>query len=139
MCQGPTSHTLTIDLHTEGQAGVWGGAGKFLPCERGDSHWLCPTENPHFLVFVPSGEIKFHLPAAFRVQQRAHGACSNSRAWWALSPVKNPQDNPIINIHSLFFHLIFKLIPTEKVRHILPPSSTLSATLRAFFSMSKRE
>lgn len=66
-----------------------------------------------------------------------HDAHSNSRTQWASSPPKNLQDNPISNINSFFLCLIFKLIPTKKVRHIVPPSSTQSVILRAFSAMSK--
>lgn len=70
MCQGPTSCVLAISLHTEQWLGACGGAGKSQPHERGAFHCLCLLQNPHFLVSVMSGEIKFHLSVAFRQQQR---------------------------------------------------------------------
>lgn len=141
VCPGPISHISAIGLHTQGWAGAWGEQGISCLVREGPLTGCvcCRIPISWFLMGAVKLNFTYRQHSGSNKEPHAHGARSNSRAQWVLLPVKNPQDNPIINIHSLFFHLIFKLIPTEKVRHILPPSSTLSATSRAFSATSKRE
>lgn len=133
------SHVLAITSCTEWRAGrQWAPAS----CDRGFS--LPLSIGGHqipiscFLSWVIKLNFTYQQHSRSNKEAPACGARSNSTTQWASSPAKSPRDNPIINIHSLFFRLIFKSITTEKVRNVQPPQHYIVGHLNGLFCCVKK-
>lgn len=113
ICQCPASqgsHVVPVRLYTQQRAGA--EIEQRSPCLAREEPLTVPLSTRGHRIPI-SCSLSREMKLNFTYQQHSEnnkeapacGACSNSTAQWTSSPVKNPWDNPMINIHSLFFFL----------------------------------
>lgn len=115
ICQCPASqgsHVVPVRLYTQQRAGA--EIEQRSPCLAREEPLTVPLSTRGHRIPI-SCSLSREMKLNFTYQQHSEnnkeapacGACSNSTAQWTSSPVKNPWDNPMINIHSLFFSASF--------------------------------